>query len=384
MTAATIAPADLGRLTAGKAVANTSLRWLPFFLPTLAVAFDSSTATLATMLGIAEASGLATLVAGRWLDAGRERFVIIVALLAIAAASTIALLGSVPAFFVMAVLLGGGAGFVTVGGHAWISARVAFDRRARFIGIYEMSWALALLVGAPIVAGLISLFGWRGPFIAAAIAAVGVAGLVATIKDGERTEAQPVDTTFGWRLRRDVWIVIGASATVSMAGLTTIVVAGTWLDETLGVSTAGVGFVAMAFGAAELIASASSSAFADAFGKRRSMQFALAAVIIGLVIVSQAGTSLLVGTIGLFIFFVGFEYSIVTSFSLISEALPEARGQAIGVGSAVGTLSRGIGVVAAGFLYERFGIEGPVVLSMIAAVASLAFLYWVAQTRPDL
>ena len=380
----TIAAADLGRLTLGKSIATTSLRWIPFFLPTLAVAFNSSTATLATMLGLAEASGLATLVAGRWLDAGRERFVIIVALLACSAASVIALVGSLPAFFVTALLLGGCAGYVTVGGHAWISARVAFDRRARFIGLYEMSWALSLLVGAPIVAGLISLFGWRGPFIALAIASVLAAALVATITDGATIETVASDSRFDWRLRSDVWIVIGASATTAVAGLATIVVAGTWLDESLGVSTAGVGFVAMAFGAAELVASTSSSAFADAVGKRRSMQVALVAVILGLGIVTQAGTSLLVGVIGLFFFFVGFEYSIVTSFSLISEALPEARGRAIGVGSAVGTLSRGLGIIAAGFLYESYGIVGPVILSIVAACASLAFLRSVARRRPDL
>ena len=111
----TIAAADLARLTAGKAVANTSLRWIPFFLPTLAIAFDASTALLALILGIAEASGLATIVAGRWLDAGRERFVIIVSLVAIAVACVVALAGTVPAFAIMAVLLGVAAGYVTVG-----------------------------------------------------------------------------------------------------------------------------------------------------------------------------------------------------------------------------------------------------------------------------
>ena len=379
----TIAAADLARLTGAKAVANTSLRWIPFFLPTLALAFDARTALLAAVLGIAEASGLATLVAGRWLDAARERFVIIVALVSISLASVIALIGSVPAFAVMAIILGAAAGYVTVGGHAWISARVPFDRRARFIGIYEISWAMALLIGAPIVAGLIGLFGWRGPFVAAAIASLIAAVAVGSIKDGERVEAPKVRAALA-RLGSDVWIVIGAAAGTSMAGLTTIVVAGTWLDEELGVSTAGVGLVAMLFGAAELLASTSSSAFADRVGKRRSMQVSVTGVLVGLGIISVAGSSLLIGVIGLVVFFVGFEYSIVTSFSLVSEALPEARGRAIGVGSAISTLARGIGVFAAGFLYEAFGIVGPATLSAAAAVVSLAFLFAVSRKRPDL
>jgi predicted MFS family arabinose efflux permease len=182
----------------------------------------------------------------------------------------------------------------------------------------------------------------------------------------------------------DVWVVIGASAMTAIFGLTTIVIAGTWLDDALGVSTGGIGLVAMAFGAAELLASSSSSAFADALGKRRSMIFSVSCALIGMAVISQAGSSLLIGAIGLVLFFLGFEYSIVTSFSLVSEAMPHARGRALGLGNAVGTLGRGAGVMASGFLYEAFGIRGPIAVSAVAAVVTLVFLVAIGRLRPDL
>jgi len=370
-------------------MANTSLRWIPFFLPTLVIAFSAETSQLTLLLGLAELSGLSTLIAGRWLDARRERLVIITALCAIAAASIIALAGHVAAFFVMAVLLGAGAAYVTVGGHAWISARVPFASRARFIGIYEMSWASALLIGAPIVAVLIDRMGWRAPFIVLAACALLAAYGVSTIDDGElashlpQTVTDTVDTP-PTSLGLDVWVVIGASAMTGMFGLATIVVAGTWLEEELGVSTGGVGLVAMAFGLAELTGSSCSSAFADELGKRRSMQASVMCALVGIAVISLAGQSLPMGAAGLLVFFLGFEYSIVTSFSLISEALPQARGKAIGVGSAIGTLGRGIGVIAAGFLYEAFGIRGPAALSAVTAFGALGFLLAVAKRRPEL
>jgi len=368
----TIGRSELARLTAGKAMANTSLRWIPFFLPTLVIAFSAETSQLTLLLGLAELSGLSTLIAGRWLDARRERLVIITALCAIAAASIIALAGHVAAFFVMAVLLG-----------------AAFASRARFIGIYEMSWASALLIGAPIVAVLIDRMGWRAPFIVLAACALLAAYGVSTIDDGElaahlpQTVTDTVDTP-PTSLGLDVWVVIGASAMTGMFGLATIVVAGTWLEEELGVSTGGVGLVAMAFGLAELTGSSCSSAFADELGKRRSMQASVMCALVGIAVISLAGQSLLMGAAGLLVFFLGFEYSIVTSFSLISEALPQARGKAIGVGSAIGTLGRGIGVIAAGFLYEAFGIRGPAALSAVTAFAALGFLLAVAKRRPEL
>lgn len=379
-----IGRSELARLTFGKGTVNTALRWLPFFLPTLALALDSSTATLAALLGIAEASGLSTVLVGRWLDAGHERMVVIAALLGVIASSALALIGSIWFFAAAMVILGASSGFATVGGHAWISARVAFDRRARFIGVYEVSWASALLVGVPIIALLIDAYGWRGPFIAVAFAAGIGAVLVAVIDDGELKARRFAPKSDKTPISADAWLIIAASASVAAAGLTTIVIAGTWLDETLGVSTGGIGLVAMAFGVAELTASLSSSAFADRLGKRRTMQFSVTGILVGLGIIVTAGTSLLVGVVGLFVFFVGFEYSIVTSFSLVSEAMPEARGRTIAIGSATSTVSRGLGVAAAGVLYEAFDIKGPVVLSAITAVATLTLLSIVARRRPDL
>ncbi|MGH1491842.1 MAG: MFS transporter [Acidimicrobiales bacterium] len=369
-----IAPSALARLTSGKAVANTAIRWLPFFLPTLALAFNSSTSTLAAILGAAEACGIATLVAGRWLDAGKERAVMIGALFTVAASSMVALYGSVWTFLVAAMMIGLSSGFVTVSGHAWISARVQFHRRARFIGVFETSWASALLIGAPIMALLISAFGWRGPFVAIGVAALVVAALVWSIDDGEPRQLAAETDGPKLKITMDAWLVIGASAAISLAGLATIVVAGTWLDEVLGVSTGGIGLVAMSFGAAELFASMSSSAFADRLGKLRTMRVAVGTVLVGLLVISLAGTSRLVGGVGLLVFFVAFEYAIVTSFSLVSEAMPEARGRTLGISGAVGTVSRGLGVVAAGFLYDAYSIDGPAALSAVAACVTLVLL----------
>lgn len=374
----------LARLTLGKGTVNTAIRWLPFFLPTLALAFDSSTATLAILLGVAEASGLSTLFTARWLDAGRERQVIIASLLFLVVSSALALTGSIWLLAIAFILTGAASGQITTAGHAWISARVSFDRRARFIGIYEISWASALLIGVPLTSLLIAGFGWRSPFLAVAILAILSAIAVGTVSDGEHAVRKPLAKTDKSPLTRDAWLIIGAASTIALSGLSMIVVVGTWLNDTLGVSTAGVGLVAILFGLAELAASTASSAFADKLGKRRTMQVSVTGVLIGLAIISITGSSLLVGAFGLLVFFLGFEYSIVTSFSLVSEAMPHARGRALGVGNATSTVFRGAGVAVSGILYEQFEIAGSIALSAVAAIATLTFLALVAGRRPDL
>ena len=369
------------RLTAGKAVMTTAVRWVPFFLPTLAIAFATTTPRLTTILGIGEMAGLATVFIGRQLDDGEERMFLVRSLALASVSALLALVGNLWLFAASYLLLVIAAAAYTVSGHTFLSRRVPFERRARVIGLFETAWAFALLVGAPIVALLITNFGWRAPFVVVSVAGVLVAAVVwRGIDDSQPTGATTVKAT-RQRLSVDSWLAIGASACIAVAGLTTIVIAGTWLDEALGVSTGGIGLVAMAFGAAELIASSSSAAVADRSGPNRSTRVAMVGTLLGLAIITQAGSSLLVGALGLLFFFLGFEYSIVTSFSIVSEAMPTAPGRALAMNNAVGTVMRGLGIVASGLLYDSFGIKGPAIVSACSAVAAILLLTVAAQRR---
>ena len=362
------------QVTAGKAAITTALRWLPFFLPTLAIAYSTNTATLTTILGIGEVAGLAVLLIGRYLDGGGERRVLAGALVLAATSAVLALVGELWLFAVSFVILTIGLSSYTVAGHTYFSRRVPFERRARTIGLFETSWASALLIGAPLIALLIELFGWRAPFIALATACAVMAVVIARTSDDSEVLADADAPVVRERLSTDAWVVICASSAIAVTGLTTIVIAGTWLDESLGVSTGGIGLVAMAFGAAELLASTSSAAIADRIGPIVATRFALIVTIAGLLMMTQAGASLAIGAIGLLLFFLGFEFSIVTSFSIVSEAMPTARGRALAANNAVGTAARGVGIVVSGIVYESFGISGPVTISISAALVSLTLL----------
>lgn len=373
---------QLALLTAGKAVVNTSHRWIPFFLPTLAAAFSSGTSTLTLVLGVGEMAGLTTLLVGRHLDAGHERRIMIGALGAVGAASALALVGSLAVFVVAYITMLVGVGLYTTSGHAYLSRRVLYGRRARSIGVFETSWAFALLLGAPGVALAIEVFGWRGPFAILAAVAVIMAVFIRVQPDRGRLLDDSASTPGRVRLTADAWRRIAASAAIATAGLTTVVIIGTWLDEKLGVSTGGIGLVAMAFGLAELAASGSSAAIADRLGPVTATRIALAAMLLGMTVMVVADTSLLVGVLGLIIFFCGFEFSIVTSFTIVSESLPTARGRVLAMNNGVGTLCRGTGIAASGVLYSAFGIRGPVTVSAICALTALGLLSLRRDSEP--
>ncbi|MET0662364.1 MAG: MFS transporter [Ilumatobacteraceae bacterium] len=391
----------LTTITGAKAVANTALRWIPPFLPTLEAAFGATTTQLTTILGASEFAGLSTLAVGDHLDRGRERAVMVASLGLVTMSSLIALTGSIVSFAVAFVVLVLGVTNYTVAGHAWISHRVVYRWRARAIGIFEISWALAMLVGAPVVAVLINRFGWRGPFVALAIGSLIAAFVVALVLPSSppRSIATPTGTATPTgiptptgtgngtdlhpdgalsdlrrrpRLTARAWLVVGGSALLALAGISVFVISGSWLSDSFDVSTSGIGVVAMGFGAVELTASTSIAAFADRLGKVRSTLAGICTLVVGIGLMSIAGDRLAVGVVGLLVFLLGFEYGFVTSLSLTSEAVPEARGATLAIGNAVGTFARGGGVIVSGVLFGAFGVGGSLALSACAAAASLA------------
>lgn len=400
----------LAELTAAKTVTNTAMRWIPFFLPTLATAMAASTGEMTAALGVGEMAGLSTLLIGGMLDRGRELNLIVAGLGLTTAGSLLATSGSYPVFALAYVIIILGVSVCTVSGHAYLSRRVRYRRRARYIGTFETSWALGLLLGAPLAAVLIAEVGWRGPFLAVAGTAVVMAAVLvrshehsvpflepapettapaSSINEVATGDTAPgrlghsglsdAETSAMFGLSTGAWLTIAASTAIAICGLTTVVIAGTWMDESLGVSTGGVGAVAIAFGLAELTASSASAAVADRVGPQRATRWALATVVVGLMVMTRAGSSLPVGAGGLFLFFVGFEFSIVTSFSIVSEAMPSARGRVLAVNNATGTVMRGLGVTASGLLYERFGVSGPAAVSITAALLAVVLLLLVER-----
>ena len=365
---------ELAVLTGAKVVSNTALRWVGPFLPTLERAFSASTGTLTGIMGICELGGLSTAATGPSLDRGHERRVFVAGLLAVAASSLIALFGTVPAFAAAFLILILGVSNLTVAGHAWIGHRVPFAARGRAIGTFETSWAIALLVGAPLLAALIAWVGWRGPYVALAVGAIVAALVVVVFVGGDAphlpgharppTERAPLPST--------AWAPMIGSALTAAAGIGTFVVSGAWLDDAYGLSTGGLGLVAAAFGLVELVSSTTVATHGDRIGARRS-------VIVGLIVLGVGGAGMLsagddrtVAIGGLLLFLTGFEFGFVSSLTLVSEAAPEARGRAIGLSNAMGTVARASAVFVGGQLYEAYGMTGT--LGMVAVCAGAALV----------
>jgi predicted MFS family arabinose efflux permease len=153
-------------------------------------------------------------------------------------------------------------------------------------------------------------------------------------------------------------------------------VSGTWLDDAHGVSTGGLGLIAAGFGVVELGSSGTVAGFGDRIGARTSVLIGLSVLGAGVGIMSTAGDSRAAAIAGLLVFLTGFEFAFVSSLTLVTEAAPLARGRAIGLSNAMGTIARACAVVMSGQLYEAFGMSGS--LTLVAAAGGTALVATVA------
>ena len=365
---------ELAALTASKSISNLALRWVTAFLPTLERAFSTTTGTLTGILGLAELGGLSTTLVGRTLDRGRHRLIFVGSLLLITASSVIALGGSIATFSIAMVFLLVGVSNLTVAGIAYIGERVSYSSRGRAIGTFETSWALSLLLGAPILAFLIDRYGWRAAYVALALLNGFAAVAIFRSMPAPQIAGTTAKTSLFGGLPRSAWPPLIASAAVAGAGMSMFVVMGAWLSDDYGLSVAGLGAIATGIGAAELASSSAVAVVADRIGIRRSVGIGGLLLGLGLVVIAISNDSVIIALIGLIVLVIGFEYGFVSSLSLMSEAAPQARGTAIAVGNAIATITRASLIVISGQCYERFGILGSATVSAAALCATAAAL----------
>ncbi|MFW6114885.1 MAG: MFS transporter [Thermodesulfobacteriota bacterium] len=262
---------------------------------------------------------------------------------------------------------------------AYVGNRVPFSRRGMVIGVLEFSWAGSTLLGIPLLSLLIHRFGWRAPFfMLGGFGLLGVAALMHVMPADTRRRHDRGDAATLRRSWTDLWRsraslgMIGYAFFYSAANDNLFVVFGAWLEQAFGLSTIGVGIGASIIGVAELMGEGLTASYADKMGLSRSVFLGLlfSAVCYGLL--PLIAHSLLPALIGLFVLFLVFEFTVVSSLSLSTELMPRSRATMMSFFYAAAGIGRMAGALAGGFVWLKGGILATGIVS--AGITSLAFI----------
>jgi MFS transporter, DHA1 family, inner membrane transport protein len=357
-------------LTVVKLLSNAVLRLAYPFLGDISRGLSISKSSGGQLLGLGELGGLASFAVGRQYDRGKHRrWFVLGVLFSGLGALLFALIRTSWSLGIGFTLVCVGVALVTSAGHSYLGDQVPYEKRARSIGLYETSWAIALLIGGPLFAFAIRSWSWATPF-----AIIG-ATLLLSIPLVHRK--LPSITTVG--AHRDVdlgapngWVValtIATSLLTTLASVMTFSTFGPWLERRHSLGAGGLGFVAMALGGVELIGVTLTAGLGDRIGARR-------AVAIGLSTMAGGATILLVGgnagravaVAGVLVLFGGFELGYVALLAVVSEVGRASRGTVVGLNHGLVVLFRAggaaLGPAIAGENSSRFGVVQALVVGL--------------------
>lgn len=149
---------------------------------------------------------------------------------------------------------------------------------------------------------------------------------------------------------------------------------GVWLEDAFALQITALGLSAIVIGVAELVGEGLVAGLVDRLGKRRAVAIGLVAYALTSLLLPVVGVTREGAFAGLFLFYLAFEFTLVSTLPLMTELLPGARATLMATNSAAHFLGRavtaGIGVP----LYARFGLGANVALTAVLVVMALVLL----------
>jgi predicted MFS family arabinose efflux permease len=376
-TRRTLAPVEWIRTLAviflSRFVLNLQWRIVYPFLPAIGRGLGVSFETASLLLTARSLVGITSPVYGRIADRDSRRIPMLGGLVALVLGTALA--GAAPAFAVALgafALQGLSKASYDPAAQAYVGDAVPYERRGRIMGILELPWSLAWLIGVPVSALLISRFGWRSPFWV--IAGLGAVVLLASWRLCSQCGRgmSKHRATLRSCITGPALMALLVTCLLLLANENIFVVYGAWMEDQFGLTIAALGAASMVIAVAELVAEASSAGLVDRLGKRRSVFFGLALGALSYLLLPMLARNLGSALLGITILVLIFEFTIVSMLPLVSELVPDARGTLMAVNLAAISFGRMLGSLSGPRLWTRGGLWANSLAS--AAVVTLALL----------
>ncbi len=369
--------------TLARLVINTGHRMVYPFLPAFARGLNTTEGAVSLAIAARSSLGLISPIFGALADTRGRKFAMLVGTLLFTSSMLLVVLWpTYPALFIGLMLAGVGKLIYDAALQAYIGDRVHYAQRGQEIAVTEISWSGAFLLGIPLIGWLIGRLDiWQTPFTLLA----GLGALAALLiwravpSDATRTDDFP-SFMQGMRLvlgHHPALAGLSVSFLISACNETIFIVYGTWMEGTFDLKVAALGASAFIIGIAELIGEGTVAGFVDRLGKRRAVALGIVLNTAAAPLLPLLGFSVEGALVALFLFFITFEFALVSSLPLMTELLPHARATLMAGNAAAFAGGRTLGAFLGPPLFGvglGANVAACIVFNLLALAALLLFV----------
>lgn len=239
---------------------------------------------------------------------------------------------------------------------AYLGDNVREKRRGMALALVEWGWALAFIIGMPLVGWLMDRYGWQAPF-----PVLGVFSLISMLFITWMIPNQkpPAGQTSG--MVASIKKVLKTPSARSALLMSLLLVAsnevinlvfGVWLGTSFGLKLAALGAASVFIGVSELVGESLGGILSDRIGRKRSIWLGMLFIVLISAALPFIGRSQVGAFAGLFLFYLAFEFAFVAAQPLMTNLVPEARATMMGVNKTALSLGRMVGALVSPFLYS--------------------------------
>jgi MFS transporter, DHA1 family, inner membrane transport protein len=333
--------------------------------------------------------GLSTPLFGPVSDFVSRRLVMVMSLLFFSASAAACALA--PTFSVLLAargICGVAAGVFLPATYAFVGDRVAFEQRAKVMGLVMSGWAASLVLGVPLGAAIGQVAGWRGAF--AAVAAMALISTLALVRLRERPQGPRLSEDGG--ILRKLTRALGENGVVPLMlvhfaamtgfyGMYTYL--GSFLRDQLRMGGGGAGAFVLIYGLGFTIATVNARII-DRVGKVRALLVALVGPVAVMLTLPHFGSSITLLAALLLVWGVLQGVGLTTTLTLAGGLSDTLRGRISALATCAGYLGMTFGSALMGSVFERDGYVAVGAACATAATCASAIFFWRFVARNDL
>lgn len=355
---------QLGAITFTRTVVYTGLRMVFPFLPVLARGMGVTLQTAALAITIRSVMGMLSPVLGALGDVRGRKWAQRLGLGLIGIGTLLpGMWQTYAAFLIGNLFFGLGIVVFDPAIQAYVGDRVPYKRRAAAIAVIELGWSLSFLIGIPIVGRVISEETWGIPYFWVGILVLACLLLIHwTLPESNPPSAQKnrLDLLSGLMdvIRdRPSMSAVGASLLMIIGSRGLMIVYGAWFEDVFQMNEQMLGDVSTSIGAAGIAGLVLVGLLTDRLGKKPSLIIGLGVSALAAVGLPFLKDNLALTVSALFLYYLAFEFALVTGISLVSELRPETRATLIAFNAAAVSAGDAVGSFIGPRVYQ--GAIGP-------------------------